>query len=372
MILKTRNTLDQTAPVSSLSNTEAAGTTVFRIKNTAGFGSAWAVQIGETGHEQSEVLILSGTASGTVGTTTVAALYEHPADTPIYAIKYNQVLFERSTTGTAGTATPIGTVTYQADSPYTIFDDTSGASSYAYRARFQGPTVGSTSQSDWITPSGFAYYSLAEMRQRVRDKLWDSVFIKDDDLVNRWINEWREELANSAIEANQDYQYGTVDVAFGTNGLGTITTGNFAQVRRLDITYNSIDWVQSTKSQSNEFEKAQGFSTTHPYHNYVGDTVLEIHPAEQGGTARVSYYQFGTVLVNDTDELPQTMKRFTKGFVDYAKLQAQYKDGKTSQEQIDTFSIIEKGKFVKSLSPRDQSSTTQIGLVELISADQYV
>ena len=96
--------------------------------------------MGERGHEQTEVLVLSGDpGNGTLGTTTAVSRYEHPADTPIYAIKYDQVVFERSTDGTAGTASPMtgGTVTYQADGTVTEFDDTSGSASYAYKTYFK-------------------------------------------------------------------------------------------------------------------------------------------------------------------------------------------------------------------------------------------
>ena len=75
MIIRSRNLLAINSPKSYLSNSEVAGTTVFRIRNTSGFGSSYAVQIGETGEEQTEVLILSGSPGGTVGTTTVPSLY---------------------------------------------------------------------------------------------------------------------------------------------------------------------------------------------------------------------------------------------------------------------------------------------------------
>lgn len=372
MIIPARNLLHTVSPQSFLSNTEAAGTTIFRIKNTEGFGSSWGIQIGETGDTQSEVLLLNGNPGGTIGTTTTASQYEHPADTPVYAIKYTQVVFDRSTTGTTGTATAIGTQTYQASKESTEFDDTTGATTYAYRARFRNPTLGSTSQSDWITPAGFSFYSLAKIRQRAKDKLWDSSFIKDDQTYDDWANEWKDKMSNAVIASNESYALGTVDVAFGTAGLGTITTEDFVSPRRVEITYNGANYYLSTKQTLIEFEPNEQFLSTHPYHNFVGDNVIQVKPIESGGTARITFYRFGTTMVNDTDVLPLPMRSFTDSFVDYVKLQAQYKDGKASQQDIENFETQHIGKFVTHIVPRDRTGNTYVSLVSPTSADDFL
>ncbi len=121
-LIRTRNLLHENVPFTRFYSTEEAGTNVIRVENTTALTNSWAVQLGETGHEQTEVVI------GTVASGTEISLantsFPHPVDTPVYFIKYNQVVFERSTTnGTLGTASPIanGTVTYQPDSFFTIF-----------------------------------------------------------------------------------------------------------------------------------------------------------------------------------------------------------------------------------------------------------
>src|SRR3990167_3036801 len=105
MIVKSENNLHIGAPHTYLSNAEQ-GTTVLRWKNPSGFSPSWAIQIGETRNEQSEVRVLStgNPSGGTAGTVTSATSYEHPADTLVYAIKYDQVVFERNTGGTTGGA----------------------------------------------------------------------------------------------------------------------------------------------------------------------------------------------------------------------------------------------------------------------------
>lgn len=373
MVVPTRNILAVTAPKTYLMNTEAAGTTVFRLRNTIGFGSSWAVQIGETGEEQTEVLVLSGNppAIGTLGTSTAASNFEHPSDTPVYAIKFDQVVFERSTTGTAGTATPMtnGTLTYQADRALTQFDDTTGSVSYAYRTYFRNSVLGANStESDWTTSAGFDFYSLASLRERGKRKLWDASFIKEDIVIDDWINELKEEFVKRAIQVNEDYALGTVDVGFdGTDGYGTVTTADFSQVRRADITYNGADFFLATKMNVNDYLPDEEFSSVHPYIHWRGDTVFRVRPDESGGTARMTFYRFGTTMVNDTDTLPLIMRPFTRSFTDYVKLNAQYKDGKATQNDIDSFIDRESDKFVVFLSPRMKTGPTMVDIVEPVS-----
>ena len=379
MIIRNENTLAVNAPKTYLMNTEAAGTTVFRLRNTEGFGSSWGIQIGETGQEQTEILILSGAppAVGTLGTSTAASTFEHPADTPAYAIKYNQVVFERSTTGTTGTATPMtnGTVTYQpafwdqkTQKSYTIFDDTSGSVSYAYRTYFRNSVLSvTTTESDWIviTPS---FFSLAVIRERTKEKLWNADFLLDS-TVDNWTNEFKDKLTNLAIQSNEDYALGTVDVAFdGTDGYGTVTTTDFKQPRKVWVTYNGADYFQSTKMNINDFLPDQQFSSAHPYHAWLGNTVFQIRPDESGGTARITFYRLGTTMTNDTDDLPLYMRGYTDGFVEYNLIQAQYKDGKISLTDKKGAENTLVNEFTSQLAPRDKSGPTNIDIVEPIDA----
>ncbi len=380
MIIKSLNNLTETAPKTYLSNTEAAGTTVFRLRNSNGIGSAWAIQIGETGEETAEVLLLSGTPSGTLGTSTAASRYEHPADTPLYGIKWNQVVFERSTAGTSGTATAItdGTVTITPDNydpatkkGYTLFDDTTGSVSYAYRTYFRNSSIPLTSsESDWIvvTPN---FYSLAILRDRVKNSLWNAEFVTDN-TVDNWINEWKDEMTNALVSVNEDYAIGTVGVGFGTNGLGTVTTTDFKQPRKMEITYDAgVTYTLSTKQHLNEFDPNQTYLSSHPYHNWQGDNIFKIQPADSGGTAIVYFYRLGTPMVNDTDELPFPMRGYTKSFVDYGLGKAYQKDGKPNEANTrfaDAFA--QKQMFVNQSTPRDKTSTEMIELVENVSSEE--
>ncbi len=373
MIIKVKNSLSDNAVYTFLTNTESAGTSVLRWKNPSGFSASWAMQVGKTGEEQTEVVLLgASTPAGTAGTLTANTLYEHPADTPIYAIKYNQVVFERSTAGTAGTATPMtgGTLTLQSDHDYTQFDDTSGASTYAYKAYYRNSVLAvNSTESDWLTPSGFTFYSLAKLRERIKEKLWSDNFVTDD-MVTNWINEWQEKVRNVAIGVNEDYALGTMDVAFGTSDLGTITATDFKQIRRMDITYDGSNWQLATKMDSNDWLPNQNYSETDPRFYMKGESVFGVKPANSGGTARILYYNLAIQLVNDTDELPVSMRGYTKSFVDYGLAQALGKDSKNAEAgKKENDAMIELDRFKREIAPRNKTGVTMVQILETVSGD---
>lgn len=373
-IIRSTNNLHEKAPKTFLSFTESAGTNVLRWQNPSGFGASWGIQVGEAGQEQTEVVVLgTSTPAGTAGTLTANTLYEHPANTPIYGIRFDQVVFEKSTSGTAGTATPItgGTTTYQADSDYTIYDDTSGASTDAYRTFFRSSGLSENStESDWQTFGGPSFYSLAYLRERIKSKLFNADFIGPDSVIDDWINEYKDEMTNEVIQTNEDYALGTAEVSFGTDGLGTITTADFNQTRRVWVTYNGQDKFASQKKNINDFLPTEVFNSTQPQHYYLGDNVIGIKPAGNGGTADIIFYRFGTIMVNDTDELPLSMRPYTKGFVDYGVAQAKYKDNKMTayRDKMSEASNV-KEQFLRNVAPRDKSGPTIINIVESLTGE---
>ena len=377
MIIRSLNDLDNNAPLTYLANDEVAGTTTIRVKNSTGLTDGWAFQLGKTGEDKTEVVLGSIT---NVGTLTVATLdFDHSADTPIIGIKYNQVVFEKSAAGTAGTAASItnGTIEYQADAldrqtgkSYTIFDDTSGTTTDAYKTYFRNSALALNSlESGWITPIGLTFYSLGKLRQRIREKLWQSDFASDDEIDN-WINEWKDEMTNAAISVNEDYAIGTVNVAFGSDGLGTITTADFKQPKRIEITYNGADYFLSTKRSLNEYYPSEVVNSAHPYHNWEGDTIIHVMPSDDAGTAKIWFYRGGTPMVNDTDELPLEMRSYTNSFVNHGLGMAYQKDGQTTAASTQfVLATAAKNQFTVQITPRDKTGPTYVKIEEVLSGE---
>lgn len=373
MNIRVKNLLDQSAQYSFLSNGEASSASTLRVRNINGFSPSWGVQVGKTGEEQTEVLVLgTGAISGTALTLATASLYEHPTDTPVYAIKYDKIIFKRSATGTAGTASALATVAITPDQEYTQYEETSPSSTYAYKTQFYNSVTGGTSsESDWWVPSGFTFYSLAKMRDRVKRKLVSAGYLKDDQTIDDWMNEWLETMTNTAIDVNQDYLLGTTNVAFsGTQSLGTISVTDFKEVRKALITTNGSDYYMMTKMRVNDFMPDQTFAESHPYYYMHGDRVIGRLPADNSATISLTYYQAPPNLVNETDELPYSMQRYTKSFINYALSQAYYLDNKADRgDRYYNDAVSDMGKFRAEIAPRQKSGPQFIQIISPISAE---
>jgi len=381
-IISIRNSLTEEpwVPFTRTTFDEASGVTAIRWQNPSGFTLSWAIQIGETGEEQTEIRVLSTDApAGTAGTITAATDFSHPADTPIYGIKYDKVVFGVDTggTNTAGTVATItsGTVNIGADSENTILDYSSGTSTDAYKVKFRNSVTTDESElSDWILPGGLKFHTLGRIRDRTKAKLFDSGYIKSDDTINDWVNEWRETMTNEAVDVNEDYSIGTVDITFtGTQEFGTITNADFNSIRRMRMKTGGTSVYNATKMEQIDFDDQQTFSESRPYFYMVTDNVFGRKPNNSTGTAEISYYSNGTELTNDSDELPHSMRGYSKSFVHYSLAQAYLKDGK-QQEFTNEMSLAnaDLGRFKAQLVPRSQTGVTQIKYVESVLEDEWI
>lgn len=372
-LIRAGNSLTNIATKTFLGGAVTAGGTSFAVDNVNTFAADWAIQVGNTGEERSEIKLISS-ISGLNLRTTGTATFDHPTDTPVYAIKYDKVIFKRSTAGTAGTATALtnGTVTIQPDQVFTQFDDTSAQSGYAYKASFYNSvTAEETADSDWLTTSGYSFYSRARIRDRIKGKLFASDFIKNDETINDWINEWVENMNNAAIHVNQDYSMGTVDVSFGTAGYATITSSDFKDIRRVWITLNGTDFYQAKRISQTDFDPNDTFTLSDPAYYPFGDTVIGIKPDGDMGTARISYYKLPVVLDSDGDELPVVMRGYSKSFVDYGLAQALQIDGKPDEAGIKNNEAQRAlSLFVSDITPRSFSGPRYIKITDTVSGEE--
>src|ERR1035437_5758633 len=250
----------------------SAGGTSSPVKNIDSLTANWAVQMGQTGEEAAEIMLISGVPSGTIlnfGTspshTGGTLLFGHAQDTPIYQIHYDQFVLNRSTAGTAGTFSALATISITPDSLYTQYNDTTGAAGYAYYAQYYNSVTGDLSgSSSAFIPGGPTYYSLQKLRQRTKDKLFSAGYIRDDSVITDWVNEWNELMTNSAIKVNQNYMLGTSQYGFGTSGLGTITDITFKQPIKVEVTYDGVTFIPPRKIEVRSYSELDYFAVNAP------------------------------------------------------------------------------------------------------------
>ena len=374
MILSVENTLQDlpTTPYSYLSANVSAAGTALGVKNINPFTANWAIQLGKTGESQSEILNISGApASGTVNTAT-SLLYAHNIDTPVYQIHYDQIIFERSTTGTAGTAVAIGTVNITPNSFYTEFNDATGTTTYAYKTKFYNSVSTDVStESDWFVPGGPTFYSLQSMRQRVKDSLYNSGYVKDDGVLNGWINEWVEQMTNSAIKVNEGYSVNSGMIAFGTSSMGTVTDPLFKGATKLQITFDGVHYTNSHEIPENRFDNNDTFSALYPNHYWHGDTVFGVLPQGNAGTAVLTYSVIASPLVNDSDELPTSLRSYTTSCIEYTLYKAFDNDLKKDYaDDHYTKFLKNQNDFIAQVTPRDATGVKTIDMTDPLSGGQ--
>lgn len=376
MIIQINNNLTDTAQKSYLSTSVNSGTPVLPVKNINAFTASWAVQVGETGEEQTEILLLgTATVAGTAGTATTNTVYSHPVNTPVYAIKYNQMIVKRSTSGTAGTATAVtdGTVAITPDSLYTQFEDTTGLPAYTYKVLYyNSPLASSSDESDWLLTTGYSQYSLAHMRNRVKGKLANTTEVSDDD-VDDWINEWLENMNNAAVAVNEGYAQGTTSVSFsGTAQEGTITDSDFKYILKVEYGEDENSYI-ATKCDFQSIEPTDVYDSTHPFYYMRGENIIGRLPHDNTGTATITYYKMQTKLSDDIDELPNPLKGYSNSFVKWATAQARRRDNEyavASELEISALNDLE--RFKQEISPRNKSGPTYIEICEDIGGDDFV
>jgi hypothetical protein len=372
MLISVQNSLPDlpTTQFSYLSSSISSGGTSLPVKNINPYSADSAVQLGKTGESQSEIKIVSGVPATGTANLSAALTYDHSLDTPVFDIHFDQIIFKRSTSGTAGTASAIGTVNITPNSDFTDYDDTTGQSTYAYKTQFKNSVSGDlSSESDWFVPGGPSFYSLQALRGRMKEALTNANYIKGDETIDDWINEWVEQMTNGAIKVNQGYSIGTVDIAFGTSGIATITSNDFKTANKIEVSYSGVEFTRSREVPLNRFSTGDFFSSGAPIHSWQGDTTFVVNPAGDG-TARVTFSRLATRLVDDSDELPLSLRSYTTSCVEYCLYRAFDNDQKRdyATDHYGKFSSS-KQDFISEITPRDQTGPKVIDLTESLSGD---
>jgi hypothetical protein len=162
---------------SLLSNPYTAGVTSIQVDNNDRFVINDRILIGEQGTEKAEVVTVSAVSADGQTMTVGATVFSHSAGDPVYKLRFDQVKFYRSTTGSTGAYSVISTQNLDVDNPNltTIYDDTTGVAAYYYKITMYHSV--STLESDYTDPiQGTGWrreqvgYIIDEILQEVSDQ----------------------------------------------------------------------------------------------------------------------------------------------------------------------------------------------------------
>ena len=177
-----------------LSDDMSAGTSV-SVDSGADFSANDYGIIGLNGVEKSEIVKVSSATASTI-TLSSTSSFAHNRGDAITFIPYNQIKIERSTDGTSYSA--LATVDIRADATETYYIDTTGESTYYYRAKFYNSTSALSSQiSDVVIATGLAYNTVGAIKARALDQMDERIGgIITDSFLNESLWEARREVDN--------------------------------------------------------------------------------------------------------------------------------------------------------------------------------
>lgn len=182
---------------SFLDLSSSAGATSLTVKNADRFIATDRIMIGEMGREKTEIVTLSATSGG--NTLTVgAAVFPHSADDPVYRLRFDQVRFYRSTTGSAGAFSLVDTENLDVDNENltTIYDDTVGLATYYYKiSYYNSVTTVESTLSDPVLGAGYPRGSVGFLIDELLREVGDTneQFVSRGEILG-WFNEVNDDL----------------------------------------------------------------------------------------------------------------------------------------------------------------------------------
>lgn len=180
-----------------LSSAYTAGGTSLTVLNNFAFAANNILVVGKPGEEKSESKKLDSVSGNTTLTLASTLKFDHQQNTPIYESQWDQVEISKQQSG--GAWSVISTSGLQWDKSFTVYEDSTGDSTYSYRWRFYNSVSGFYSEySPTYTGAGFnrdqVGYMIREIR-KITNTLENEDVVSDKEIVR---------LLNSA----QDIIYG--------------------------------------------------------------------------------------------------------------------------------------------------------------------
>lgn len=254
-----------------------AAATSSAVQSNQSFATNDFVQLGEQTQEFCEVIKLSGvTGNQTINHASVTPKFPHPAQTPVYRLKFDQVEFWRATSKT-GVYSLQTTVNMDVDQEETIYDDTTGDATMWGKIRFKNSHT--TTYSDYSQPfpyAGVTPYAAMYLIDEVVD-IFNVVDPQgrfyDRNKVLRYLNEGVDQTQLEMIKAGQAEWLGQemspdMDLSAGVNNYDFLT--NDTRLRPLLV---AVHIKYTTGGQFVEAKKYQGSGIPRP-----DETFSEAYP----------------------------------------------------------------------------------------------
>lgn len=202
-------------------NTDATtSVSSYMADNGAKFAAGEYIVVGNIGAQKTEINRIHAATAPTSTTITLNAvsIFAHNRGDRIQFIPYNQIIIEKSTDG-GTTYTTLATIDIQPDSTETHYNDTTGLSTYYYRAYFSNSATAKISQtSDAVIATGYAEGTAGDIIDQALESLGEKI---DDKVLTKKfllnaLDEGRDEIDNHqnivrwSFRTVFDYDAGTI------------------------------------------------------------------------------------------------------------------------------------------------------------------
>ena len=281
----------------------SADATTINVKNNERFAANQRIMIGEMGQERTEIVTVSAiNSTNDTGLTVGQTKFSHNADDPVYVLQFDQVKIYRSTTGVSGSYSNLATVALDVDNDtlQTVYDDTTGLSTYHYKITFyHSVSTLESAYSDAIPGGGFRRkqvgYIVDEILQEVSDK--NEVHVKREEMLG-YFNDVNDDLITSAGKpysflhsrttltrtANTNY------VDFPTDSNGDQTMWKFD---RMDYNFTDTDTDPDTDNTETILVLPMDeFRNTYSDNTINSTTVTDAKPAAMALDTSVKRFRF--------------------------------------------------------------------------------
>jgi len=192
---------------SYLVNDAASGAITFDVKNINNIAANDRLLVGEMGAERSEIVSVDSVSSQTV-TLSSGFTFDHSADDPVYALRWDQIRIYRDTSKTGNFDTVLTTVDVDVDNAtlQTAYDDTTGTSTNWYKVSYyHSVDTEESDKTDAIKATGWLRgtigHAIDQFLREVRDETQQ--FITRQELID-WSNECDDELMT---EVSKPYSF---------------------------------------------------------------------------------------------------------------------------------------------------------------------
>ncbi len=327
-------------PLTFISGGYTSGTTL-NVQNTADFLANDYLLIEVYGTPTAEICQV-GTITGASSITLTGTLqFGHPPDAFVTKIDYNQYQVYISTTGIGGTYTQITpNRSISVAQQFSTFTDPTALSTYSYKTRWINTTTGAQSLFTTELPaSGFPFYSLGSLQQRVLDLYVDSQgsFITIDS-INNWSNEL---LARANREVTESESTLFVDFTTFTPGTSEYTDITSYGVESIAlIEYSSDGGLTYRPDTINPTDPRIKSSNTSSYYSYkiinqklfvyaYGNSNVPAFPSNY--MVRMWYFTQQPQLTLQSDLLPIVYRSFSDVWVDYCMTRANEQSRRLSE-----------------------------------------